>query len=290
MRALFIVNPSAGHGRAGTAWESHRKIIFDHLGEHSYEITKRPGHATEIASKLSEGEFDVVVSCGGDGTLNEVVNGVVGKNIKVAVLPLGTGSDFGKSIGIRTLEDFIAAMKAGNISAVDVFEINFSDMKRRYYLNILEIGFGAEVMDYVNSHKYFGRRSFSVGVFSTIWKMHPFDLSISIDGEDKTISTIEAILANGKYFGGGMMASPTSAINDGLLDIHILMPFSKVKTALNLRYLVDGSYIDRGYANSFRGRSVSVKSHGHLVEADGEVIGRTPINVSVAGQISFIAK
>ncbi|CAC12579.1 conserved hypothetical protein [Thermoplasma acidophilum] len=186
-----------------------------------------------------------MVSCGGDGTLNEVVNGIVNTDLAIAVLPMGTGSDFGKTIGIRNISDFLKAIKSGRTREVDLVAAQFANQSRRYFINILEIGFGAEVMNYVNSHKYLGRGSFKFGAFYMLSKMHPFNLRLIMDGKEYEFPTIEAIFANGRYFGGGMLASPYSEIDDGLLDVHVLKPFSRIRSAMNFRTIYDGSYLNR---------------------------------------------
>ncbi|MCW6169066.1 MAG: diacylglycerol kinase family lipid kinase [Thermoplasmatales archaeon] len=290
MRAFFIVNPEAGNGRALSKWNEYRKIIFEAMGSQPYEFTKRKGDATEIAKKISEGEFDVVVSCGGDGTLNEVVNGTIGTGINLAVLPIGTGSDFGKTLGIRNALDFLKAIKNGKTRAVDVLAAQFSNHGKRYFINILEIGFGAEIMNFVNSHKYFGNRSFEFGAFYMLSRMHPFNLILSIDSKEYKFLTIETIIANGRYFGGGMLASPDSEIDDSFMDVHILKPFSRFKSALNFRSLANGSYIEKGYAHNFKVKNISITSKDQLVEMDGEVIGKTPVDIYVESKIRFLEK
>ncbi len=288
MRAFFIVNPKAGNGKALSKWNEYKKILFDSIGEQAYEFTKRQGDATAMARGISKGEFDLVVSCGGDGTLNEVVNGIVNTDLAIGVLPIGTGSDFGKTLGIRNISDFLKAIKSWRTKDVDVVAAQFTNHGRRYFINILEIGFGAEVMNYVNSHKYFGNGSFKFGAFYMLSKMRPFNLILSMDGKEYEFPTIESIFANGRYFGGGMLASPVSEIDDGLLNVHVLKPFSRIRSAINFRTLSDGSYLNRGYAHSFKTMSVSVTSKGQLVEMDGEVVGKTPIDIYLDSRIKFI--
>lgn len=289
MKIFFIVNPAAGNGKAKKYWEIYSKNIFSEIGIQDYAFTEYRGHATEIARKISGEKYDLIVSCGGDGTLNEVINGLTGSDIGVGLLPLGTGSDFGKTIGIRNLQDFLNSIKKGKIVSVDLALAEFPDQKKRYFINILEIGFGAKVMDYVNRHKLLGKYSFIFGVFATISTMKKFNLEIIFNSQSMSFSTIEAIIANGRYFGGGMLASPESSIKDGILDIHILKPFSKFRSVLNLKYLINGEYIKKGYAYNFSTSEISIKNKGDLVEMDGEVVGTTPLNISIKkGAVGFL--
>ena len=281
MKIFFIINPIAGNGKALEEWEKNKIKIFKNFGEQNYEFTKYPGHAIEISKKISNEDFDLIVSVGGDGTLNEVVNGLVNSNKTIVILPFGTGSDFGKTIGIKNLDDFLIAVKNGKKIKVDIGNVYFTEQSfSRYFINILEIGFGAEVMNYVNKHKSLGKYSFILGIISTLSKMKKFDLNIQLNTIKKTFSTIEVIVANGKYFGGGMLASPDSKIDDGFLNLHILKSFSKLTSVIRLRNLISGEYIKKGYSYDFISNEIFVENSGILVEMDGDVIGKTPIKIT----------
>lgn len=282
MKIFFIINPIAGNGKALEEWEKNKIKIFKNFGEQNYEFTKYPGHAIEISKKISNEDFDLIVSVGGDGTLNEVVNGLVNSNKTIVILPFGTGSDFGKTIGIRNLDDFLISVKNGKKIKVDIGNVYFTEQSfSRYFINILEIGFGAEVMNYVNKHKSLGKYSFILGIISTLSKMKKFDLNIQLNTIKKTFSTIEVIVANGKYFGGGMLASPDSKIDDGFLNLHILKSFSKLTSVIRLRNLISGEYIKKGYSYDFISNEIFVENSGILVEMDGDVIGKTPIKITI---------
>ncbi len=282
MRILFIVNPSAGKGSAGVEWPTIEREIGSRFSDYEYSITERPGHATEIARDGLKRGLDVIVSCGGDGTLNEVINGVAGSDVRVGLVPLGTGSDFGKTIGIRTVEDSLNAIAGGFSEVIDIGSVRFDESGlSRNFVNILEIGFGAEVMKYVNSHSNGGRNSFTRGVFSVLMKLKKFKVTARSD-RSVDYETIEVIVANGRYFGGGMLASPDSSISDGLLDVHVLKPVSKLTTILRLKTLMNGTYIGKNYSFENRVKTISFEGNGNLVEMDGEVVGTTPISIEVA--------
>lgn len=277
MKIFFIINPVAGNGKTLAQWNMHREEIFTHLGKQDFEFTKYQGHATEIAKRVSSEDYDAIVSVGGDGTLNEIINGIDGK--PVSIIPFGTGSDFGKTIGIRGMEDFIGAIKKGRRIHVDLPLAEFPELSiSRYFINILEIGFGAEVMSFVNRHKSFGKYSFIFGILLTLSKMKKFDVSL-VENDHEKYSTIEIIVANGKYFGGGMLASPDSNVEDGLLDVHILKPVSRIKSIVQLRSLINGEYIKKGYSFDFKSDKIYIEGKGIRVEMDGETVGRLPVRI-----------
>ncbi|MGC8618646.1 MAG: diacylglycerol/lipid kinase family protein [Thermoplasmata archaeon] len=278
MSILFIVNRTAGNGRAGREWDKFYPKIKGTFPDFRVVFTESQGHATFIARDSDE---DLIVSCGGDGTLNEVANGLAGKKAKLGIIPLGTGSDFGKTIGVRDVDKAIATIIEGKSKRFDVGKVNFESLgTSRFFVNILEIGFGAEVMSYVNRHKAFGRLSFLMGVISVIGKLKRFSTEFSYDGKE-TAETIEVIVANGRYFGGGMLASPSSSIDDGFLDLHILKPVSRISTLINLNKLVSGRYISLGLSIEAKSPRFRFSDMGNLVEIDGEVVGRTPISVEI---------
>ncbi len=282
MKAFFIVNPVAGNGRGRRVWEEINAKLFKSIGEQDYKFTDFPGDATDLARDAVLKGYDTIVSCGGDGTVNEVLNGLVNSNVNFTILPLGTGSDFGKTVGIRSYEDTIRALNNGEVVLSDVGKAYFyKENKERYFLNILEIGFGAEVMEYVNTHKKHRKYAFLIGVIATVMKMKKFRIELDYNSKTLDFESIEVIVANGKYFGGGMLASPGSKINDGELDVHILKAVSKLKTLTRLRDLINGSYIEKGYSQDFQLDNIDFKGEEQLVEMDGEVTGRTPISITI---------
>ncbi len=289
MSILFIVNPAAGKGKAEKEWPAIAKLIQENFSEYDVEFTQRSLQATEIARNAVLKGYDAIVSCGGDGTLNEVINGLAGSEIKVGLIPLGTGSDFGKSIGVRSVEESISTLKANKVERIDVPNVTFEETgKSRVFINVLEIGFGAEVMRYVNSHPKGGRYTFVRGILSTVRKLKRFKPGIE-NGDQKDLETIEVIVANGKYFGGGMLASPHSILSDGILDVHILKPVSRLTTILRLRNLMNGSYIEKNFSFESKVKSIRFTEKGNLVEMDGEVVGTSPITVNVMQKgVNFI--
>lgn len=289
MTILFIVNPAAGNGKAEKEWPAIARLLAENFTGYDSEFTRGPLHAIELAKDAVLKGHDTVVSCGGDGTLNEVINGLAGSDVKAALIPLGTGSDFGKTIGIRSVQDAISALKGGKSDRIDLTNVTFEESgKSRIFINVLEIGFGAEVMKYVNSHSKRGSNSFILGVLSTVWKLKKFKPGVEQEGLND-VETIEVIVANGKYFGGGMLASPSSLANDGILDVHILKPVSRLSTILHLRYLMNGTYIEKNLSYENRVTSIRFKEGGNLVEMDGEVVGNTPISINVIQKgIDFI--
>ncbi len=289
VKCLFIVNPTAGNGQAGRQWPNIEAMIKERFDDYEILMTQGQGDATRIASEGVTRGFDTIVSCGGDGTLNEVINGVVGSDVGVALIPLGTGSDFGKTIGIRNVEGSLSALKKNNKERIDIASVTFSESNEsRFFINILEIGFGAEVMKYVNSHSKHGSSSFIIGIISVLMKLKKFRVEMD-SGKAKDVETIEVIVANGKYFGGGMLASPESAVNDGILDLHILKPVSRITTLFRLRNLMNGTYIEKKFSYDDRVASMDFLEKGNLVEVDGEVVGTTPISIRISPKgVNFV--
>jgi len=281
MKILFIVNPVAGGGLAERVWKEKSSEVMASFPESRTIFTEKPGDAKDISKEAVNEGYDVVVSCGGDGTLNEVVNGIIGSNISLGILPLGTGSDFGKTVGIRDFNSAIKAIKGNKKMKIDTGVVEFTDGVKRYFINSLEAGFGADVMNYVDNHRRLGSASFIIGVFASLVLLRKFDAEISVDHSVEKKRTIEIIVANGKYFGGGMLASPESRLDDTVLDIHVLKPIGRLQTIFQLRELINGTYIEKGHSYEYRGKKIAINASDILVEMDGEVVGKTPVNITI---------
>ncbi len=289
MKILFIVNPVAGGGQAGKVWKEKGNEIIASFPESKAIFTEKPGDAKEISREAVKEGYEAVVSCGGDGTLNEVVNGIIGSGLSLGLLPLGTGSDFGKTVGIRDLGSAIKTIKDNRTMRIDAGMVEFANGGKRYFINSVEAGFGADVMNYVDSHRRLGSSSFIIGVLASIVRLRRFDAEISVDYRPEKKRTIEIIVANGRYFGGGMLASPESRPDDNILDIHILKPIGRLQTIFQLRELINGTYIEKGHSYEFKGKNIEINAENILIEMDGEVVGKTPVKISVIpGAINLI--
>jgi len=291
-RAFIVVNPRAKNGRAGEEWPELERIILDEYhGEFHFEFTSAPLHATALTRQALRDGYDVVVSLGGDGLVNEVVNGffeerrATNPNATLGVLPFATGADFVKTVGIpRDFREAVRHLDAASTRSCDLGLISCESVDgqplARYFINVAEFGVGADVVDRVNrtTKRFGGKVSFTWGILRTIPFYKNKIISYTIDKAAETEARLNNfIVANGRYFGAGLKPAPNAEIDDGLFDISIIGDMGLFESVSNLGKLRDGTYLENPHVSSKRGTQVSARcSKPVLIEADGEVIGKLP--------------
>lgn len=272
MKHIFIVNPAAGKGRTLKFIPEIREY-FDAEGmEYTIEVTEYPGHATEIAARYASKESCRIYSVGGDGTLNEVLNGMAGGKCTLAVIPSGSGNDFIRSITDK--KDFSSILKEtvhGSERTIDLAKVN-----GRYYLNISSMGFDALVVYNMLKFKKVplvtGSVAYILGILSTIIGYSNNDLKVTIDGNSTKMKSLLVAVANGKYCGGGMLASPHSRIDDGLLDICLIGEKNRITVFKLFPKYMKGTHGEIEGVSFVRGKKVEIESSRQIaMHVDGEV-------------------
>lgn len=278
MRVHAIINPIAGGGYASEIYRS----ILDQFREFdlTYDITSAPGDATKIAERAREGKVEYILCIGGDGTLNEVVQSLAHSDTILIPVSAGTGSDFVKTLGLKDMANVKESIRENSHRSVDLGRVESGNVTR-YFLNILEIGFGASVMKRVNSRKKVrGGGSFTSSVLALLPFFKPYSVDMKLMGETHSFDLAEMVVANGRYFGGGMLAAPGAELDDGLLDVHIVRGVGRLQMVSRLRKLKDGSYVRDPSVRSYRTGEIEIRGSAP-VEMDGEDFGNLPVKVSV---------
>ncbi len=277
-RIHAIVNPNAGGGYSSNVWPKVKNLLSKY--ELTYSITEKHGDAELFAKKAIEDGNEFIAVVGGDGTLNEVVQPCAEKDITIIPVSAGTGSDFVRNFSINR-EGSIQDMIDQNISVEVDLGVAESSMGKRYFANIAEAGFGAEVMKRMNSHKKKrGGGSFTSTILMELYNFKKFQCSVKSEEYEETLDASEIIIANGLYFGGGIKAAPDASMSDGLLTVHIIRGAGRAKLLMNLRKLKNGSYIYDREVISFHTRKLQIDGNA-LVEIDGEDYGRLPSSFSI---------
>jgi YegS/Rv2252/BmrU family lipid kinase len=240
-RAVAIVNPASGGPLAR---------VLRGLGNVETRQTQGPNHATELTRHLLREGFECVIASGGDGTVNEVVNGFfengrpLNPDAAVAVLPLGTGGDFRRSLGVTTLDDAIAAIETGNTRTIDLGRITYRDRtgesRTRYFANVVSFGMGGEVAARAkNPLRVFGGKSaFLYATVEIFLRYKAKTVSLMLDGMPAGSHTILNIaIGNGRYHGGGMHVCPRASLDDGLLEVTVIDSLSMLELARDIKVL-----------------------------------------------------
>jgi len=272
MKHLFIINPIAGKGKTSSIIPKIEKIFENRNDEYVIEVTKYEGHATEIVRDYTSKDRYRVYSAGGDGTLNEVLNGIVDSNSSLAVIPSGTGNDFIKSVcEDYQSEDILIRTIDGQEEAVDLARVN-----GRYFINIASVGFDAEVVYNTIKFKKLpgvkGKFAYTLGILHTLFTYRSKNLYIDIDGSKINVKATLLAVANGKCYGGGMLVAPKARINDGEFDICLVRHLSKLKIARLFPLLIRGEHDTMDVVTMLKGKKVKVVSEKEIAfNVDGEV-------------------
>ncbi|MEW6307974.1 MAG: diacylglycerol kinase family protein [Bacillota bacterium] len=281
MAMTVVVNPVAGHNRGQRAGEAVSRLLAQRGIPHTCVYTEHPGHATELARAAVAGGASVVASVGGDGTLHEVVNGLVGGRATLGVVSCGTGNDFARTLGLPV--DPLHALEvvlSGVRRRLDLGRVN-----DRYFINVAGVGFDAEACVRVNrySKRITGKLPYLAAVLATLASYRCAPAELVIDGVPMQADVFLVSVGNGKYYGSAMMMCPGAEMDDGLLDVVVGDGVGRLEALRLLPKVYSGTHVSHRKVKVYRAKEISVRPQSPLsVQADGEVIGRTPAVFSVA--------
>ncbi|MGI6575111.1 MAG: diacylglycerol/lipid kinase family protein [bacterium] len=288
MKVKYIVNPAAGRGKGKRVWRQVEKFLIQEGYRYNVAVTTKSGEATELAAQAAADAYEVVVAVGGDGTINEVANGIIGKDVALGIIPAGTGSDYVRTMAIPANPfDAARAIYTGNRVLVDVGYAN-----GRYFLGVVGVGFDAEVCHIVNNKipLLFGKAAYVAGVLMALAKFGPKWVRIDMDDMVVEEKVYLVAVANARYFGGGMLLAPHARIEDGLLDLCIIKDVSKLELLRVFPRVFTGEHLNHKAFQTIRVKQVSISGpQDWPIQAEGEIIGNLPLMVSVlSGALSVI--
>ena len=293
MSIVAIVNPVSGRGGASQAWERVRAHLKD--GVKALQ-TKAPGHGIELTTQAIKDGAGIVIAVGGDGTINEVVNGffehgkLISDGAVLGILPHGTGSDFQRILhlpgGAATAADRI---QSGNFRAIDLLNVRYTksdgDWASRFSINLTSFGMGGLVASRVSraSKAFGGKASFVLATVRTAADFRGNSVTIRLDDTQTIEANVTNVaVGNGQYHGGGMQACPRAAIDDGFLDVTLIEFMRLPELVRNLRLLYNGKIYSHSKVKFFRVMSIRADSkQTALIEIDGEPLGRLPVEISI---------
>ena len=273
-RVYVIANPNAGEF-SKERLDSIMKAC-DQFSPVSI-ITKRQGEATEFAAGIDDGSYLIVI--GGDGTINEVIQSTVNRDITIIPAGGGTGSDLARTTGPLSIKEIVNGILHDETGSIDAMLLECGE-GRRYFGNIIEIGFGADVMRRVNLKRKTLINPFISAVIHELFGLKNYDLEIEFDGGNLDASTGEVVIANCRYFGSGMLASKFSDPADSLLDLHLISKISRLNMMRKFSKLGDGSYLDLKEVINQSSHFFRIKGDIAPIEGDGEVFGSTPCTIN----------
>ncbi len=274
-KILVILNPAARSERAGGTWEKIRD-----LPAATVQTTSAPGDARSIAAWAVGHGFRTVVAAGGDGTINEVVNGLVGSKVALGILPVGTMNVFAAELGLpNNLAKAWAVIQARHTRNVDLVRAN-----EQYFVQLAGVGLDAQVVQATSRtfKKNFGPLSYLISA-AQIAARKPPKLIIEHDGARLEGSFV--LIGNGRYYGGPVAFFKDARIDDGKLDVLIFKNLGYLDIARYLGTVLMGSHTDLVDVEYFQTKRVAVSSEDDVpVEVDGEVVTKLPVTFRISSR------
>ena len=287
---VFLVNPAAEGGSVGRRWPelAHRAAALGLSGDAL--LSERPGQLGELAKRAVEQGASLLVAVGGDGTVNEVVQGLAGRDgAELAVIPRGTGWDFARTYRIpRRLEDAVAVARDGRTRAIDLGRARYRDWDgseaESYFANVASAGMSGAIAKRANetSKALGGKISYAWATLTVFARWRNAQISVVVGSEERSGPMYDVIVANGRYFGGGMKITPEAETDDGLFDVLLIGDVTKKDLVLTLPKIYRGTHLPHPKAELLRGSRVTIDAPIPLpVELDGEQPGTTPASFEV---------
>jgi diacylglycerol kinase (ATP) len=286
--AKVIVNPEAGAGKTRRLWPQIKSLFQGHGLRFEHDITEAPGHAIELAAVAARNGYDMIVSVGGDGTVNEVVNGIHASgnmsNSLLGIVSTGTGSDYIRTVGLpRRYEEACKRFLRPEKRKVDVGIVEYmknGSKAERLFVNFAGTGFDAEIVRRTTQQfkNLGGLLSYLCGTVATILMYGNKKISLKVDGEETEKKVCTVIMNNGKYGGGGMYTAPGADLADGLLDVLVVGDMSRPKLLYSLPRIYKGTHLTIKNVSMKKAKEIEIKSLGpkmHL-QADGDLLGELP--------------
>jgi len=285
MRYCLIVNPHAGSKHGRKVAEELSKALRDNGDEVTMMVSEFPGNTLTLAASLDTGSFDGILAVGGDGTLFEVINGLLQDDKELSIplgqIPVGTGNSFIKDLGISSYEDGLNAVLSGNTRSIDLGHFSYSGGSH-FFVNLLGTGFVSNVAYRAKKYKLFGSFSYILGVLEEMIVLKAVNIELTIDGRIFKRQAVFTEICNSRYTGGDMEMAPDAEIDDGLLDVVVLKKISRRKLLSLFPLLFKGKHVDDDAVEVFKGKEISLKSDSpQMLTPDGETFGETPIDVRV---------
>jgi diacylglycerol kinase (ATP) len=286
MRTCVIVNPNAGSvGEIAALRET-----LGRLPETAVLLTEKPGDAETLAARALTSGAGQVVAAGGDGTLNEVVNGLAAGfgRARLGLLPLGTGNDFARSIGVPAdLEDALAVLAAGRTRAVDVGRAEISGRKR-WFINMAAGGFAGAVSEKAGEVKdRWGPLAYLRAAVGTLPELRGFAARVTLDGGERLeIEAFNVVVSNGRFVAGGIPAAPQSLLDDGRLDLMIVPSVSIPKLAVLVPQVLLGRHAGSDLLLFRQAARLEIAAEPPMsFNLDGELAGEGTIRFEVSPRV-----
>ncbi|HEY9421050.1 MAG TPA: diacylglycerol kinase family protein [Thermoanaerobaculia bacterium] len=282
MKTCVIINPNAG---SAVEIELYRERL-ERIPGVGVRLTGKEGDAQRIAAEALAAGVELIVAAGGDGTLNEVVNGLAADfgHARLGLLPLGTGNDFARSINVPAdFEGALAVLAEGRVQPLDVALARFGK-EDRYFINMGAGGFSSMVSEKADEAKdRWGPLAYMRAALGTLPELQGFKAVFTVNGVERLeIETYNVIVSNGRFVAAGIPVAPHSKLDDGLLDVMIVPAVTGGQIAMLVPQVLLGRHLDSDLIHFRKATRLEITSDPPMsFNVDGEVIGECPVSFEI---------
>jgi len=299
MKTLLIVNPAAGHGRGKKCFERLEPALREKMPGADVRFSEYPGHAFELGRRAAEEGFERLVCLGGDGTPFETISGLYergrpARRPEIGLIPAGTGNSFLRDFGTATPGEALDNILSGRRRSVDLVEFTCEDhgrTVRRYSLNILGVGLIADILQLTNERlKFLGAAGYSLAVLLRLARGMKNRIEIETDGVRRTVADSALVISNSKFTGGKMKIAPAADVSDGRVDLVLFNEVNRREIIGIFGGVFSGRHVEHPKVEMLRASRITVEADPPLrLMADGELLGRTPLKLTVLpGELTLL--
>lgn len=279
---LLVVNSKAGKGRASKLAGKFEVLLksnnlpYEIINKATYEET-----FSEYRLSISSGKFEKVVAIGGDGLVNLCLQEVAEQNIGLSVIPAGTGNDFARAVGShkKSVNEIFNVVRSQDPTTIDLGLVTGA-FGKRWYVQVLSTGFDALVNNLANRINWpRGQMKYTLATVLTLARFKPIPYELIIDGKQFKQDFMLLSVANGETYGGGMRICPDASNSDGIFDILLVHPVSKIVLLSIFPKVFTGKHVPHPKIDIIRGRKVQISADASAF-ADGEFVSKLPIEIT----------
>jgi diacylglycerol kinase (ATP) len=283
VRIIILLNPTAKRGKARRLLERALKVFRQQNVHFDVRESRSSEHLMELAREACEEKPDLIVSAGGDGTHHYVINGLLKSEVPLGLLPLGTGNDFARGVGMpMDLHAAAAALLNGRVQEIDLARVGAA-----FYACIAGVGFDSTVTHYANERAQWlsGSLAYTWSLLCCMPEYRPQQLEVIADNESYSGEVLFAVVGNNPSYGGGIRLAPRAKLDDGMLDVCIIPYLSRLELLRWVPRAYRGEHLHHPRIKYFQARKITLRSTSRMeLFADGEYIQEIPVTIEVVAR------